>query len=102
MKINTDSLSLAMQDLQSYGYTYDLNLRSNCVFCRDLKLEIQPTEFKIDKFFRFEGDSNPDDSSILFAISVPSYKIKGVLVDAYGIYADPLNAEMIQKLKYKP
>lgn len=52
--------------------------------------------------YRFEGDSNLDDSSILFAISATKSNLKGMLVDAYGAYADPLNIEMIQKLKYRP
>lgn len=46
-----------------------------------------PTEVKVVDFFRFEGNSDPDDNSILYAIET-SDGGKGTLVDAYGTYAD--------------
>ena len=59
---------------------------------------MNPDEFQIDKFFRFEGASNPDDSSILYAISSEEHGIKGTLVNAYGIYSDAMTDEMLKKL----
>ncbi|GAA3509698.1 hypothetical protein GCM10022393_23070 [Aquimarina addita] len=97
-----DTLSQAITGLQKEGYTEDLNLQKNHIECKSLEYQILPNEFEVDLIYRFEGDSNPDDSSILFAISSKKYKIKGILIDAYGLYSDPLNAEMINKLKYKP
>jgi hypothetical protein len=41
--------------------------------------------------------SNPDDNSILFAIS--SGNLKGALVDAYGVYSENLTEGMIKKLR---
>mgnify|MGYP005867477985 FL=1 len=52
----------------------------------------------MDEVHRFEGMTSPDDSSILFAISSTS-GVKGVLVDAYGVYADAISPVMIQKLR---
>ena len=97
-----DTLSEAIEDLKKDGYTEDFNLKEHCLECRALGYEILATEFEVDKTYRFEGDSNPDDSSVLYAISSEKYKIKGVLVDAYGPYANPITTEMIQKLRYKP
>jgi hypothetical protein len=61
---------------------------------------LYPNDFVIDKFFRFEGASNPDDSSIVYAISSKD-GLKGTLIDAYGVYADSLTNDMIEKLKFK-
>jgi hypothetical protein len=47
--------------------------------------------------YRFEGDSNPDDSSIVYAIS-SNTGLKGTLVDAYGAYSENLNFDMAKKL----
>lgn len=102
MKRDYETLSEAMNDLQKRGYSEDLNLKSNCIECRNQQMEIMADEFMVDEVYRFEGDTNPDDSSILFAISSEKYKLKGVLVDAYGAYADPLTTDMIQKLRYSP
>ena len=59
---------------------------------------MHPSDFRIDEFYRFEGASNPDDNSIVYAIS-SNQGIRGVLVDAYGVYSDSLTEEMIDKLK---
>lgn len=46
-----------------------------------------PVEVKISNFYRFEGDSDPGDNSILYAIETKD-GLRGTLVDAYGPYAD--------------
>src|ERR1051325_713901 len=42
-----------------------------------------PNEVKIANFYRFEGESDPADNSILYAIETAD-GVKGMLVDAYG------------------
>ena len=97
-----DTLSQAVEALKEQGYTEDLQLKSNCVECRALGYEMLTDDFTVDEVHRFEGDSNPADASVLYAISSDKYSLKGLLIDAYGAYADPLTTEMIQKLKYEP
>ena len=46
-----------------------------------------PDEITITDFYRFEGDSNPDDMSILYALTA-SDGTKGTISSAYGPYAD--------------
>jgi hypothetical protein len=97
---NYDTLIDVINIKQAEGYTFDFNLNNSKLGCKALNKIFETTEFNVDEFYRFEGDSNPDDSSILYAIHTGS-GIKGLLVDAYGIYSDNLNAEMIQKLKIR-
>ena len=47
----------------------------------------KPYDVKITNFYRFEGDSDPGDSSILYVIET-SDGDKGYLTNAYGPYAD--------------
>lgn len=90
----------ALQDLKARGYTNDFNLKSQCLECSALNLQLQPEDFKINEMYRFEGDSTPDDNSVLYALeSIDG--IKGVLVDAYGIYAEAISPEMAMKLRQK-
>ena len=42
-----------------------------------------PSDVKIVNFYRFEGESDPADNSILYAIEAND-GTKGLLVDAYG------------------
>ncbi len=46
-----------------------------------------PEDLKIIKTFRFEGDSNPDDSSIIYLIEASDGLI-GYSMDAYGAYSN--------------
>ena len=94
-----DTLVEAINELKKQGYTEDFNLKQNCIECRNGEYTIFHNEFEIDKFFRFEGESNPGDSSILYAISSHKYKLKGILVNSYGIYSEDMADEMVEKLK---
>lgn len=97
---NYETLSEAINHLKASGYTLDLNLKSHFLECASHKVKLNPEDFQIDKSFRFEGMSNPDDNSILYAIS-STKGIKGLLVDAYGVYAEELSLEMNLKFKSK-
>lgn len=93
-----DTLSQAIEGLRGQGYTYDFNVSENCIECSHLDLIIHPDDFQVDKVFRFEGDSSTDDSSAVYAIISGDGKVKGILVTAYGVYADPMSAELLRKL----
>jgi hypothetical protein len=93
-----ETLSEAIQDLKARGYHNDFNLHPEWIECQSLSLKLMPTEFHVDEIYRFEGATNPDDSTILFAVQ-SSRGVKGILVDAYGAYSDSLNQEMVQALK---
>ena len=92
-----DTLSEAIFSLKNQGYTNDFNLHPEWIECPPLKVRLTPEEFHVDQVHRFEGMTNPDDSAILFAVSSTS-GLKGLLVDAYGPYADSLSPIMVQKL----
>lgn len=55
----------------------------------------------VDDFYRFEGQSDLADSSILYAISFPKYGLKGVLIAPYSIYSEPIMDQMMEKLQIK-
>ncbi len=92
-----NTLSEAINDLRKRGYTEDFNLEPHCLVCSSSQVQYQPENFSVDEYHRFEGMSNPDDNSIVFAISSKD-GVKGVLVDAYGVYSENLNEGMIRKL----
>jgi hypothetical protein len=58
-----------------------------------------PSEFEIDAVYRFQDMSDLDNESILYAISAVHHDLKGLLVNAYGTYADAASSELIEKLK---
>jgi hypothetical protein len=96
-----ETLVEGINDLISRGYTLDFSMTNNCIECKSEGTIYYPGNFEIVEFYRFEGMSNPDDSSILYAIDAGN-GLKGTLVDAYGMYSDALSFEMMQKLKFEP
>ena len=95
---NYSTLSQAIEGLRLEGYTEDFNLQGHCIECKALDLQLSPQDFTIDKYYRFEGMSDPGDNSIVYAISAVTGE-KGVLVDAYGMYSENMTPEMIRKLQ---
>ena len=90
----TDTLNT----LKEEGYVLDFNLKPDCIECQSHDFLLYPEDFVIDKFYRFEGASNPDDSAIIYAISSRDGQ-RGTLLDAYGVYADSITTKMMEKLK---
>lgn len=52
----------------------------------------QPEDLKIIRTFRFEGESNPDDSSVLYVIEAND-GLTGYSIDAYGAISSHENEE---------
>ena len=94
--INYDTVTEAVNGLRSRGFTVDFNLMENCLVCNDAKFDIN--DFEIVEFHRFEGDSDPSDEAVVYAIE-SNNGMKGVLVNGYGISADAMGDDMAKKLK---
>jgi hypothetical protein len=93
-----NTLSEAVNDLTKLGYTFNFNANDDCLLCAENGSQLQPEEFEIDQVHRFQEMSDVDNESILYAISSINGNIKGLLVNAYGMYADNASAKLIAKL----
>ncbi len=97
---NFETLLDALNDLISRGYTEDFNVDEDMMQDREKDIKMTADEFEIDEFYRFEGESNPSDMSILYAISSEKYSLKGTLVSAFGTYSSNQNAAIEAKLNH--
>lgn len=95
------TLSEVTNLLRERGYTMDFNLKEDCLECNGNFLKLFPGDFVIDKVYRFEGTSDPADEAIVYAVSSEKFKMKGVLVNGYGISSDKMTNEMIAALDEK-
>jgi hypothetical protein len=102
MSRSYDTLSEAVDDLQARGYVDELTLSNEHIVCERRHIELHPDDFRIDEFHRFEGESNPSDESIVYAISSDRHDVKGVLVNAFGPGASSLTQAMVAKLATHP
>jgi iron-sulfur cluster repair protein YtfE (RIC family) len=97
---NYETVSEALNDLIKRGYTHDFNvhLEEECLVCNNTMTQLSSNDFEIDETYRFEGNTDPGDEMILFAISSPKHKIKGTLLNAYGLYSDSATTKIVEKL----
>jgi len=95
-----ETVSEALNDLIKRGYTHDFNVHVEkaCLVCNNSLTQLSPDNFQIDETYRFEGNTDPGDEMILFAISSSRHKIKGTLVNAYGLYSDSNASKIVEKL----
>jgi hypothetical protein len=94
-----DNLIDALKDLKGRGFETDFNLAFDAIECKRTGICLRPEEFEIVEHYRFEGDTNPSDSSVIYAVQSINGNMKGVLISAYGVYSDEIHTTMIQKLK---
>lgn len=91
------SVTQVLKDLEAKGYSADLN---KCLITeKDPNFICEMSEFQIDKSYRFEGVSDPADEAIIYAVSSDKHRLKGYLLDGYGIYSDPKVEALAKKMK---
>ena len=95
-----DTVVEAVKGLKQRGFTIDFNLEADCLMCPNTPLSLKPAEFEITEFYRFEGPSDPGDEAAVYAIESKGGQ-KGVLVTGFGISAEGVGEEMIEKLNVK-
>lgn len=93
-----DTVSAALQDLKYRGFTTDFNIAFDKIKCADTGVCLSPTQFEIVENYRFEGNTDPADEAVVFGIAAKDGSMKGVLVNAYGMYSDTMSNEMIRKM----
>jgi quercetin dioxygenase-like cupin family protein len=95
------TLSQVLNHLKAIGYTEDFNLDEDSLVSTRNALKMNPEEFVVDKHYRFEGESDPGDEAVVYAISSTKHNIRGILVNGYGIYSDPATDRMLKTLDEK-
>lgn len=95
---NYETLSEAMKSLKEQGFTYEFDFKDAHLITQQNNGEFKPHQLKIIEIHRFEGMTNPDDSAILYAIQCEDGS-KGLLVDAYGVYADTEKTAFIDQIE---
>lgn len=95
-----DNVVEATNDLMKRGYTANLSLEGDTIDDKDKDIHMVADDFEIDEFYRFEGPSNPSDMSIVYAVTSPKYNLKGILINAYGTYANNSSSAIEAKLNH--
>lgn len=102
-KYSYETVSEAMNELAKRGYTTDFSIlvEKECLVCNQTAKQLDPDEFEIDEIYRFEGNTDPGDEMIVYAISSIQHALKGIVVNAYGMYSDSSVSKIVSKLHRK-
>ncbi|RYY66872.1 MAG: hypothetical protein EOO12_02895 [Chitinophagaceae bacterium] len=82
------------------GYADQFRVEKGKLVSMDDKKSFKPKDIKAVNFYRFEGISDPEDMSIIYAIETHDGH-KGTLTDAYGRYADEEVGKFMQEVEVK-
>lgn len=85
MPMNT--LSTCINKEVKNGYTDTLKVTAQGLHSTQKDTVYTPSQVRIVNFYRFEGQSDPADNAIMYVIEAED-GVKGILIDAYGTYAD--------------
>jgi len=93
-----DSLVPVMNKLKKEGYVTDFSFKGGELYSPVTKQYFSPDRLKIHNTYRFEGESNPADASILFSIETDTGE-KGLMTDGYGTSANKDLQEFLDMIK---
>lgn len=90
----------AMRDLRQRGFATDLEFRDGALHETATGRRFRPDELAIVEHHRFEGESDPEDMAVVYAIESRD-GVRGIVVDAFGAYANPALAAFLEKIKFR-
>lgn len=82
-KVEMTTMSSLTNSLHAEGYTENFIMKQVGLEAPSTGKLFTPEEVKIASFYRFEGESDPADNAIVYAIETRD-GIKGMLIDSYG------------------
>src|SRR3982751_7054794 len=92
------SLTTCLNRMVNEGYTEDFVITEEGLESSHEHRNYKPEQIQVVNFFRFEGESDPDDNAILYVIETND-GTKGTLIDAYGVYNDPMLSKFMKDVE---
>ncbi|PYN31971.1 MAG: phosphoribosylpyrophosphate synthetase [Candidatus Rokuibacteriota bacterium] len=90
-----DTLTHVVDELTRRGYKEHFRVADGRLHAIGTGQRFAPEGVVIRGYYRFEGVSDPDDMAIVYAIETRS-GVRGILVDAFGVYSDPTIGAALQ------
>lgn len=81
------------------GFTDSMQVTRSGLLDTTRNKTYQPTQITVVDFYRFEGESDPADNTIMYKIETTD-GAKGILIDAYGPYADENVNKFMQEVDF--
>lgn len=86
MMLNENDLINVVEELNLKGYTEIFIVKDNLIFSTSRNKGFKEEEVIIDGAYRFDVTEDAFDTQYLFAIFVPQYQLRGLVIDLLGTY----------------
>jgi hypothetical protein len=93
-----ETLSQAVERLAAAGYRDSFRAEAGGLRAVGTGCVHDPESLVIEELVRFEGESDPEDEAVLFALRCEVHGTRGTYVVTYGASTDALDAEMVRRL----
>ena len=93
-----ETLTAALAEAREAGYTVSYEADEKGLVCQESGAQVGAGELRIVCHQRFEGPSSEDDNSVLYLVEKKDGSGKGVIIDAYGTYANDYLAEYLKQM----
>ncbi len=90
----------AIEELKKRGFTANFEFLDQMFRDVDSGRTFKADELTIVEHYRFEGASDPDDMSVVYAIESDD-GLKGIVADAFGLYANPDLGGFLENVKIR-
>jgi hypothetical protein len=86
MALNENDLVNVVDELRLKGYTETFIIKDNLLYSTNLSRGFKEEEVIIDGAYRFDVTEDAFDTQYLFAVSLPQYRLRGLIIDLLGMY----------------
>lgn len=87
-----------VKELNKLGYTEELRIMGEKLYWVEKSSKYNADQFEIDYAYRFESSDTPEDSSLIYGISIPKKGIKGILIDVFDTFSSLEENFVINKI----
>ncbi len=92
------TLTDALEGLHQRGFEATFEAVDGCLKSQQTGRLYAPELIRIVEHHRYEGASNPDDMSVVYAIETIDGE-RGVVVDAFGTYSNPTLGDLLRRIR---
>lgn len=101
MQQRMETLSAAIERLGGHGFRASFRAATGGAL-QAAERSYAPEDLIVEEIVRFEGQSDPEDQAVLFALSTKDGSVRGTFVATYGTGIGPESAAAIHRLEATP
>lgn len=102
MALYENDLIKVADELRHKGYSDEFSVVDNLIFSRSLNRTFNEESIIIEQGYQFDIIENAFDTQYLFAVYLPKFKLRGLLIDLLGTYYFAEDLALSKRLRQVP